>query len=390
MWNIKLLNPVSPVWLEVIREEEFHLGPQAEAPAAVIVRSADMHGYALNPQCLAVGRAGVGVNNIPLEEYARQGVVVFNSPGANANAVKELTLAGLLLASRDITGGASWAQGLKGQGDQVEALVEKGKKAFAGPEIAGKTLGVIGLGAIGLLVANAGAALGMQVLGYDPYISVDNAWKLSRAVRHARSEEEVAAQADYLTLHVPLTKETRGKLNAGYLAHMKPGAALLNFSRGELADTDAVISALESSRLRAYVCDFPCEKLLGVPHAVCLPHLGASTPESEENCVRMIARQLEDYLKRGAIAHSVNYPDADPGPLTGPRLTILHQNVPHVVSGVTSLVSAQNLNINQMLNQSRGVFAYTALDLDETPDGALLSQIGALETVYRVRLLTPQ
>ena len=389
MTNIKLLNPVSPVWREVIRETEYLLAENAPDPEAIIVRSADMHAYPLEDSVLAVARAGVGVNNIPLDAYAEKGVVAFNSPGANANAVKELVLAGLLLASRDIVGGEKWAQSLKGEGEGVEKLVEKGKKAFVGPELAGKTLGVIGLGAVGLLVANAGAALGMNVLGYDPYISVDNAWKLSGAVRHALSEDEIIENADYITVHVPLTDETRGKFNQSLFDRMKKGAALLNFSRGELAVYDDVIRALESGQLRRYVCDFPTEKLLGVKNAICLPHIGASTPESEDNCVRMAASQLDAYLKTGAILHSVNFPDADPGRLTTPRVIVLHKNVPNVVSSITSLISARNINIGNMLNKSRGPHAVTFLDLDSLPDEDITKAIGALSTVYRVRVLTP-
>ncbi|MBR5751049.1 MAG: 3-phosphoglycerate dehydrogenase [Clostridia bacterium] len=386
MKHIKLLNPVSGVWREVIDDNEYALTDACDSPDAIIVRSADMHSYALEDSVWAVARAGVGVNNIPLDDYAKRGVVVFNTPGANANAVKELVLAGLLLASRDIVGGIEWAASLKGQAG-VEALVEKGKKAFVGPEIQGKTLGVIGLGAVGLLVANAGAALGMTVLGYDPYISVDNAWKLSRSVKHAKSEDEIIENADYITVHVPLTDETRGKFNAATFARMKKGAALLNFSRGELAIYDDVIAALESGQLRRYVCDFPTEKLLGVKNAVCIPHLGASTPESEDNCVRMAAAELDDYLKTGAISHSVNFPDADPGPLASPRLVVFHANVPNVVSSVTSRVSARNINISNMLNRSRGVHAVTILDLDDAPTPALINEISALETVYKVRTL---
>ena len=389
MTNIKLLNPVSPVWREVIRETEYLLAENAPDPEAIIVRSADMHAYPLEDSVLAVARAGVGVNNIPLDAYAEKGVVAFNSPGANANAVKELVLAGLLLASRDIIGGEKWAQSLKGEGEGVEKLVEKGKKAFVGPELAGKTLGVIGLGAVGLLVANAGAALGMNVLGYDPYISVDNAWKLSGAVRHALSEDEIIENADYITVHVPLTDETRGKFNHSLFDRMKKGAALLNFSRGELAVYDDVIRALESGQLRRYVCDFPTEKLLGVKNAICLPHIGASTPESEDNCVRMAASQLDAYLKTGAILHSVNFPDADPGRIATPRVIVLHKNVPNVVSSITSLISARNINIGNMLNKSRGPHAVTFLDLDSLPDEDITKAIGALSTVYRVRVLTP-
>ena len=387
MKNIKLLNNVSPVWREVIDENEYNLSESCENPDAIIVRSADMHSYVPEESVWAVARAGVGVNNIPLDDYAEKGVVVFNTPGANATAVMELVLAGLLVASRDIVGGIEWANTLKGQGAEIEKAVEKGKKNFVGPEISGKTLGVIGLGAVGLLVANAGAALGMNVLGYDPYISVDNAWKLSRAVKHAKSEDEIITSADYISIHVPLTNETRGKLNAEFISKMKPGAALLNFARGELAVYDDVINALESGQLRRYVCDFPTEKLLGVPNAVCIPHLGASTPESEDNCVRMAAGELDAYMKTGTISHSVNFPDADPGALISPRVIVLHKNVPSVVTSVTGRISARNINISNMMNKSRGPHAVTILDIDGAPTNAILNEISALETVYKVRVL---
>ena len=387
MRNIKLLNNVSPVWNEVISPAEYYLSAEAENPEAIIVRSADMHAYELEPTVWAVARAGVGVNNIPLDEYAEKGVVVFNTPGANANAVKELVLAGLLLASRDIAGGIEWVCGLKDEGENVEKLVEKGKKAFVGPEILGKTLGVIGLGAIGLQVANAAAALGMNVLGYDPYISVENAWKLSRAVKHAKSQDEIIENADYITIHVPLTDETRGSFNADVFNRMKKGAALLNFARGELCVVDDVIAALENGQLRRYVCDFPTAKLIGVKNVLCVPHLGASTPESEDNCVRMAARQLDAYLKTGTITNSVNFPAADPGALISPRLIVLHKNVPNVVSSVTSRVSARNINISNMLNKSKGTHAVTILDLDGEPTHALINEISALETVYEVRVI---
>lgn len=389
MTDIRLLNPVSPVWREVLSPEEYHLIEGAPSPRAIIVRSADMHGMALPETVLAVGRAGVGVNNIPLDELAEMGVPVFNTPGANANAVKELVIAALLLASRDIAGGIAWAKGLQENGASVEKQVEKGKKAFAGPELAGKTLGVVGLGAIGLMVANAGVALGMNVLGYDPYISIDNAWKLSRAVAHAQTLDEALEKSDYVTVHVPLTDETRGAIDAETLSRMKPGAALINFARGELVDTGGVLHALETGALRRYVCDFPTEALLRAKNCVCLPHLGASTPESEDNCVRMIARQLDAYLKTGALTHCVNFPDADPGRLTAARLVVLHRNVPSVVSSITALISRRGINISNMLNRSRGAYAVTFLDLDECPPAATAAEIEALPTICRARILTP-
>ena len=386
MKNIKLLNNVSGVWREVIDENEYNLSADAENPEAIIVRSADMHEYEVEPSVCAVGRAGVGVNNIPLDKFAEQGIMVFNTPGANANAVKELVLAGLLLASRDIAGGIAWANGLKGS-EGIEAAVEKGKKAFVGPELTGKTLGVIGLGAVGLLVANAASALGMNVLGYDPYISVDNAWKLSRAVKHAKSEQEVIENADYLTVHVPLTDETRGKFNLALLKTIKKGAALLNFARGELAVYDDIITALNEGIIRRYVCDFPTEKLLGVPGVICIPHLGASTPESEDNCVRMVASEIDAYLKTGTVSHSVNFPDVDPGAVTYPRMIVLHKNIPNVVSSITSRISERHINIEGMLDKSKGPHAITILDTDTAPTEGLIREIKALESVYGIRVI---
>ena len=384
MKNIKLLNPVSGVWRNVISENEYNLSAEAENPDAIIVRSAEMHGYEPEPNVWAVARAGVGVNNIPLDEYAEKGIVVFNTPGANANAVKELVLSGLLLASRDIAGGMDWAQSLKGTPD-IEKQVEKGKKAFVGPEIQGKTLGVIGLGAVGLLVANAGAALGMNVLGYDPFISVDNAWKLSRAVKPAKNQEEVIENADYLTIHVPLLDSTRGTFNESVFKRMKKGAALLNFARGELVNNEDVKAALENGTLRRYVCDFPTEALLGVKNVVCLPHLGASTPESEDNCVEMVAAELNAFLKTGSISHGVNFPDGDFGMPEGWRILVLHKNVPNMVSSITARISARNINIGNMANKSRGAHAVTVLDLDNEPSKETLEEIRAIADVYAVR-----
>lgn len=387
MIGVKLLNNVPDLWRESLTEEMYTTQPAQEQ--VVIVRSQDMHGAAIDAGLLAVGRAGAGVNNIPVQEYAEKGIPVFNTPGANANAVKELVIAGLLMASRDISGGIAWANGLTDGETTVAEQVEKGKKAFVGPELAGKTLGVIGLGAIGLMVANAGVALGMNVLGYDPYISIDNAWKLSRSVRHALSQDDVLANADYLSIHVPLTNETRGSINAEVFEKIKPGAALLNFARGELVNTDDVIAALESGKLRRYVCDFPSEALKNQKNCVCTPHLGASTPESADNCVRMVAKELDAYVRTGALMHCVNFPDVDPGRLTGTRIVVLHQNVPNVVSSITSLISRRNYNIATLLNRSRGALAVTILDLDECPNADVAREIGALDTVYRVRVLNP-
>jgi len=315
--------------------------------------------------------------------------VVFNSPGANANAVKELVLAGLLLASRKIAEGIEWCKGLTPGEQTIEKQVEAGKKQFVGPELAGKTLGVIGLGAIGLQVANAGVALGMDVLGYDPYISVDNAWRLSRSVAHALSLDEVIEKSDYITLHVPLTDGNRGMIDAGAISRMKNTAALLNFARGPLVNVDDVKEALEQGQLRVYVTDFPEAALIGVRNVVLTPHLGASTPESEDNCVRMVARQINDYIKYGSIVNSVNYPNCALEKQTMPRISILHKNVPNVLGAITQVISGERLNIENMVNQSRGAYAYTVLDVDEKPSAQLRTKLLALDTVFRARLLMP-
>ena len=388
MYKIKTLNPISPVYRDILAADKYLVSPEAEQADAVIVRSADMLNLPIEDNWLCVGRAGVGVNNIPLDKMAEKGVVVFNTPGANANAVKELVVAGLLLASRRITEGIRWTLDNADDPDLAK-LVEKGKKQFVGPEIKGKTLGVIGLGAIGVLVANVGASLGMRVMGYDPYISVDHAWNLSRSVKHSTDVSEVLRESDYLTLHIPLTDGTRKMMDDAAIAQMKQGAALLNFARDALVDNQALTEALESGKLRAYISDFPVPALMHVKNTVFIPHLGASTPESEDNCVRMIGEQIEDYLLKGEIRNSVNYPNCALGAVTMPRLTVLHKNVPNVIGTLTSILAEAGLNIENMVNQSRGIYAYTVLDLSAKPSGAALSAIEALDAVYRVRLLAP-
>ena len=388
MYKIKTLNPISPVYRDILAADKYLVSPEAEQADAVIVRSADMLNLPIEDNWLCVGRAGVGVNNIPLDKMAEKGVVVFNTPGANANAVKELVVAGLLLASRRITEGIRWTLDNADDPDLAK-LVEKGKKQFVGPEIKGKTLGVIGLGAIGVLVANVGASLGMRVMGYDPYISVDHAWNLSRSVKHSTDVCEVLRESDYLTLHIPLTDGTRKMMDDAAIAQMKQGAALLNFARDALVDNQALTEALESGKLRAYISDFPVPALMHVKNTVFIPHLGASTPESEDNCVRMIGEQIEDYLLKGEIRNSVNYPNCALGAVTMPRLTVLHKNVPNVIGTLTSILAEAGLNIENMVNQSRGIYAYTVLDLSAKPSGAALSAIEALDAVYRVRLLAP-
>ena len=389
MIQIQTLNAISRVYRDSLPESEYDVRADAEHPQALLVRSADLHEMSVGDELLCIGRAGAGVNNIPLDKMAEKGVVVFNAPGANANAFKELVVAGRLLASRRITDGVEWCRTLAAEPD-MEKLVEKNKSRFAGPELAGKTLGVIGLGAIGVLLANMGVALGMDVLGYDPYISVDHAWKLSRAVRHSTDFTEVLEKSDYLTLHVPLMDSTRNTIDEAALRRMKPTAALLNFARGPLVDAAAVRAALEEGRLRTYISDFPSPELTGAKNVVVTPHLGASTPESEDNCVRMVARQIDDYLKNGSIVNSCNYPNCPMGRCVVPRITVLHQNVPNVIGAITQRLSSEGLNIENMVNQSRGALAYTVVDVSARPSEALIESLRGLETSYRVRLLTPQ
>ncbi len=385
MYKIKTLNEISPVYQGILKESEYTVGKEETAPDAIIVRSADMHEMAVPETLLAVGRAGAGYNNIPVEEYGKQGIVVFNTPGANANAVKELAIAALLLGSRDVVGGIEWCRTIADQGAAVPKLVEKGKNQFVGPELMGKTLGVIGLGGVGGMVANAAVSLGMKVLGYDPYISVENAWKLSRAIVHAASQEALYAECDYISIHVPLMDSTRGSFNAETFAKMKKGAVLLNLARGELVVNEDVLAALQSGQLRRYVTDFPNAEVIGQPGVVAIPHLGASTPESEDNCVDMVSRQIDEYLKCGSIRNSVNYPNCELSAGFRHRVAVMHANVPNTVGSITSTIAAAGINIDNMVNKSRGQFAYTVLDLDDPATDTLAEALRKLDNVYRVR-----
>lgn len=386
MFRIKTLNEISPV-INKVFTADYAVGSEIDNEDAIIVRSAKMHDMPISDSLLAVARAGAGYNNIPVDKCSERGIVVFNTPGANANAVKELTIAGMLLAGRDIVGGIEWARTLKGEGDKVAALVEKGKNHFVGPELKGKKLAVIGLGAIGTMVANAGHALEMDVYGYDPFLSVEHALMLSRAVHKAGDLDKLLAEADFVSLHLPLTDKTRGMVDADMLSKFKPGAALLNFSRGELVDGAAVLEAVKAGRLRRYVTDFPSEDMLGAEGVIALPHLGASTPESEDNCAEMAAQELAGYLTRGAIINSVNYPACDPGYTDGARLCVLHANVPNMVGSVTALLAAQGINIANMVNKSRGALAYTVIDADGEIGVNVVKAVAAVENVYKVRLI---
>jgi len=383
--NICTLNKIAACGTD--RLAGYTITDAIDGAAGVMVRSAAMHDMELPDSLLGIARAGAGVNNIPIDKCSEQGIVVFNTPGANANAVKELVLAGLFLASRKVVDGIAWAGTLKGEGDAVGKLVEKGKSAYAGPEILGKKLGVIGLGAIGVLVANAAVALGMDVYGYDPYLSVDAAWKLSRHIHHANTLDEIYAECDYITVHVPLVADTKGMLNEAAFAAMKDGVRILNFSRAGLVDSDAMLAALAAGKVAAYVVDFPTDEMLGVENVVAIPHLGASTPESEDNCAVMAANQLKAYLEEGNIINSVNFPDVDV-PRTGDvRVCVLHRNIPNMLAQISSVVSACGVNIESMTNKSRKELAYTVLDVVGAVADDVTDKIAAIDGIIRVRVL---
>ena len=386
MFKIQTLNEISDVIHQCLSAEKYLVAREEPVPDGILVRSAAMHDMAMKDNLLAIARAGAGTNNISVEECNRRGIVVFNTPGANANAVAELVACALMLGSRNVTGGVEWVKTLKGKGEEVPKLVEKGKNQFVGPEVRGKTLGVVGLGAIGAIVANTAAqGFGMEVLGYDPFISVESAWSLSRSIKRCNNRDDILAESDYLTLHVPLTEKTTQLINAAAIAKMKDGVHLLNFSRGELVDTAAVKAALESGKVASYVTDFPTEELIGVRNAVLIPHLGASTPESEENCARMAACELRDYLEIGQIRNSVNFPEilldgSDPN-----LLLVIHENVPSMVSAISAAIGARHINIDNMQNKSRKEIAVTVISLDDHPDEKLTGEIRSLPGVIRVR-----
>ena len=386
MHKIHYLNKISPkgtaLWKENY-EETKDLG-QAEA---VMVRSAVMHDMEFSDNLVAIARAGAGVNNIPLDRCAEKGIVVFNTPGANANGVKEMVLCGMLLGARDVVGGIRWVQSIKDEGD-IAKKVEKGKSQFAGNEIMNKTLGVIGLGAIGGPVANAAIKLGMQVYGCDPYISIDAAWHLNSNIIHAKTREEVYANSDIITLHVPLLDSTKHMINAETIAMMKDGVVILNFARDLLVDDDALEAALKSGKVKRYITDFPNDRTAGMEGVVAIPHLGASTEESEDNCAKMAVKQTMNYLENGNIINSVNYPNCDMGVCTKPgRIMILHKNIPNTISRFTTTVASYGINISDMMNRSKGEHAYTMLDIDEPTPAGLAQELEKQEGVYRVRVI---
>ncbi|MDH4149691.1 MAG: phosphoglycerate dehydrogenase [Betaproteobacteria bacterium] len=385
--NILTLNAISGVGLARFPAERYHVGGDVTAPEAILVRSHDMHKMDIPASVRAIGRAGAGTNNIPVKLMNERGLPVFNAPGANANAVKELIIAALLIAARNLLPAVRFVDGLKGDDQALHKLVEDGKKQFAGMELPGRTLGVIGLGKIGSLVADAAIKLGMNVLGYDPEITVDAAWSLPAQVRKAHSIEEVLRAADFVTLHVPLVPATRNLINAQRVTLMKKGSALLNFSRDGIVDNAAVLAGLETKHLRAYVCDFPAEKLLGHPQVVALPHLGASTREAEDNCAVMVADQVRDFLEHGNIRNAVNFADVVMARESDYRIAIANANVPNMVGQISTALARASLNIHNMLNKSHGDLAYTLVDVDSAVPDALIAELAAIKGVLAVRYL---
>lgn len=386
MYKYHCLNPISHVGLERLDENYVKTDETGEADV-ILVRSAKMHDMEFGADLKAIARAGAGVNNIPLDRCAEEGIVVFNTPGANANGVKELVIAGMLLAARDIVGGINWVQEHEEDGD-IAKVTEKKKKAFAGTELQGKKLGVIGLGAIGVLVANAATNLGMDVYGYDPYLSVESAWKLSRSIHHANTVDELYKECDYITIHVPALEDTKGMINKNAISLMKKNVVILNFARDTLVNSEDIVDALVSGTVKCYVTDFPTPEIAGVKGAIVIPHLGASTEESEDNCAQMAVDEIRDFLENGNISHSVNYPDCTLGPKGNEdRITVFHHNIPNMLGQFTSLMAQEDMNISLMTNKSRKEYAYTVMDVDKKVEDTVLEKLEAIDGVLKVRVI---
>lgn len=385
VFKVQTLNSIAIEGLQRFPRERYEVASDIGAPDALLVRSASLHDRPLPPSVLAVARAGAGVNNIPVAALSQRGIPVFNAPGANANAVKELVLAGMLLAARNICQAWRFVESLDSDGPALDKAVEAGKKQFVGFELSGRTLGVVGLGAIGVQVANAAVALGMRVVGFDPQITVERAWQLSASVRQAKTLDELFTRADFLTVHVPLLESTRGLVGPARLRLMPKGAVVLNFSRGEIVDEPAIIESLDAGQVGAYICDFPSAALRGNPRVVALPHLGASTAEAESNCAVMVAENLRDYLEKGTIRHSVNFPDSELPAVGAWRVTIANANVPNMVGQISSALGDAGLNIADLLNKSRGDLAYTIVDLDGPVSATTLERIRGIHGVLMVR-----
>jgi D-3-phosphoglycerate dehydrogenase len=387
MFKIQTLNKISEKGLSLLPEKEYQVGDQIQNPDGIVLRSFKMHDMELPASLKAVARAGAGVNNIPIDRCTDKGIVVFNTPGANANGVKELVLAALFLASRNLPAAVAWAQGLKGKGDEVSKLVEKGKSQFVGPEIKGKKMGVIGLGAIGSMVANDAVSLGMEVSGFDPYISVEAAWGLSREVKKAKSLDALLADSDYISLHVPMKDDTKGYLSGKKFDIMKKGIVILNFARGELVNSADLKKAMDAGTVAGYVTDFPDDALLGVDKVIPVPHLGASTPEAEENCALMAVKQLRDFLENGNVVNSVNFPNCEMPRSAATRLVIANKNVPMMLGQITTLLAERKINIADMLNRHKGEVAYNIIDAEGKVDADLVDRIRKIDGVIMARIV---
>ncbi len=389
MYKIQTLNKISPVGLDNFSRESYEVASEIINPDAIVVRSFKMHDMEFGENLKAIARAGAGTNNIPIAKCSEKGIVVFNTPGANANAVKEIVIASLFLSSRDIAGGVAWAQSIKDEGENVPPLVEKQKSNFAGCEIKGKKLGVIGLGAIGAMVANSAIDLGMEVVGYDPYLSVDAAWELSSKVKKATGLETLLKEVDYITIHVPLLDSTKGMFNSEKFAMMKDNVKIINFSRGGLVNDDDMIQAIADGKVSTYVTDFPEAKLLGVKGIVPIPHLGASTAESEENCAVMAVDEIKDYLEYGNIKNSVNFPNCSLAKTAGDkRITIANKNVPNMIGEITSILADNSINIHDMLNKSKGDLAYNIIDVDGNITDETVAKLQSIDGVIMVRVIS--
>lgn len=391
MFKIQTLNKISAAGLNRLDRDNYEIASEINNPDAILVRSADMHQMAISENVKAVARAGAGVNNIPIPELTEKGVVVFNTPGANANAVKELVLLGLLLSSRPVLYANQWVNALAGKGDEIPDFAEKGKSQFVGPELKGKTLGVIGLGAIGAMVANTAIKLGMNVIGYDPFLSINAAWSLDHNVKHSESLEGIYKNADFITLHVPQTDDTKGMINASSLKLMKNGVRILNIARGGLVNNADILEAVKSGKVACFVTDFASEELLNQKNIIVMPHLGASTPEAEENCALMAAEELKEFLEKGIIVNSVNFPKTTTEneiPSGGTRLCISHKNIPDTISKFTTILGEAKLNIAGMINQARGDVAYNLIDVDGKVPDEIINRLAACETVTHVRAIT--
>ena len=388
MFRVRTMNKISSLGLDLFPRDKYEVASEIPNPDAILVRSADLHAIDIPASVLAIARAGAGYNNIPVSECSSRGIAVFNTPGGNANAVKELAIASLLLASRDVLGGIAWCRGISDKADEVPDLVEKGKSRFEGPELKGKTLGVVGLGAVGVMVANDAAALDMDVIGYDPFISVEAAWNLSRSVVRADTLEGLLAKSDYISLHLPLNDATKGLLDAEKFRYMKKGARIVNLARGALVNEADIIEALYSGKIACYVTDFPTAELLGCPGVISIPHLGASTPEAEDNCAIMAVKQIMEYLESGGVRNSVNLPRCSLDRRSPSRLAVINRNIPNMVGQITTILAEENINIMDLINHHRDDYAYNIIDTGQEVSWDALEKIKKVDGIIRVRTVS--